>query len=112
MFCVQLVQLLTDFYDVVSAIRSFLCTLFTVYVVQGTPELQLDRLQDPPDKSLFSIVQEVLSGGVIMDEHVFKLVQVCTDMYENSADPALRNLYTLAATTAVSYIFSFGINAS
>ena len=105
--CLQVLPLITDYRDVISAIHSYLCTLFTVYVAQGTLQLQPDHLHDPAERSLTSIVQEVLSGSMKMDEHVFKLIQVCNDMSQDTADPALRNIYTWAACTAVNYPLSF-----
>jgi len=69
--------------------------------------LQLDRLRDPAERFLSCVVQDVLSGSVMMDEHVFKLIQVCNDMYKDTADPALRNMYTRAACTSLSYPLSF-----
>lgn len=98
---------MTDYRRVTSAVRSFLCTLFTVYVAQGTLELQLDRLSDPAKRSLSSVVQEVLSGSIEKDEHIFKLIQVCCDMHQETADSALRNIYTLAASTALNHPLSF-----
>jgi len=106
--CVQVLPLLTDYCDVVAAVRSFLCTLFTVYVTQGTLELQLDRLNDPAERSLPSVVQQVMSGDMEKDEHMFKLIQVCSDMYKETADPALRNVYSWAASIALNYPLSFG----
>lgn len=104
---VQILPLLTDYHDVISAVRSFLCTLFTVYVAQGTLQLQLDRLTHPAKHSLASVVQEVLTRST-MDEHTFKLIQVCSDMYKETTDPALRNIYTWAACTALNHPLSFG----
>ena len=104
---VQILPLLTDYHDVISAVRSFLCTLFTVYVAQGTLQLQLDLLTDPAKRSLASVVQEVLARST-MDEHTFKLIQVCSDMYKETTDPALRNIYTWAACTALNHPLSFG----
>jgi len=98
---------MTDYHHVISAVRSFLCTLFTVYVAQGTLELQLDRLTDPAKRSLSSVVQEVLSGSMEKDEHIFKLIQVCCDMHKETADPALRNIYILAASAALNHPLSF-----
>jgi len=106
--CAQVLPLMTDYHDVVAAVCSFLCTLFAVYVAQGTLELQLDRLNDPAEKSLPSVVQEVMSGSMERDEHMFKLIQVCSDMYRETADPALRNIYSWAASTALHYPLSFG----
>jgi len=79
-----------------------------VYVAQGTLELQLDRLNNLAESSLSSIVQEVLSRSMQKDEHTFKLIQVCSDMYKETADPRLRNMYTWAASTALNHPLSFG----
>jgi len=105
---VQVLPLLTDYRDVISAVRSFLCTLFTVYVAQGTLPLQLDRLSEPAERSLPSVVQEVMNGSMEKDEHIFKLIQVCSDMYQETSDPALRNIYSWAASTALNNPLSFG----
>jgi len=98
---------MTDYHDVISAVRSFLCTLFAVYIAQGTLELQLDCLNNPAEKSLSSVVHTVLSGNTEMDEHVFKLIQVCTDMYNVTEDPTLRSIYTWAASTTLNHPLSF-----
>jgi len=105
--CTQVLPLITDCRNIMSAIQSYLCALFAVYVAQGTLELQLDRLHDPAERSLSSVVQQVLCGSMKSDEHVIKLIQVCNDMFEDTADPALRNIYTLAACTVISYPLSF-----
>jgi len=52
-------------------------------------------------------VQEVLSGNMERDEHIFKLIQVCCDMYKETASLELRNIYKLAASTVLNYPFSF-----
>lgn len=104
----QVLPLVIDYRDVKSAVRSFLSTLFTVYVAQGTLELRLECFNNPAVKSLSSVVHEVLSGNTEMDEHVFKLIQVCTDMYNVSDDPDLRNIYTWAASNTLNHPLSFG----
>ena len=103
----QVLPLLTDYGDVVAAVRSYLCALFTVYVAQGTPELQLHRMSESAERSLPSVVHQVMSGSMQKDEHMFKLIQVCSDMYAETVDPALRNIYSWAASTALSHPLSF-----
>ena len=100
--------------DVIDSARTFLCVLLATYMTQDSPKLEHTVPEcDVRQQEWQEIIDKAL--GCDYNEHVFKLVQVCHDMWkENPASPH-RALYAACARIAVDepfghadYVKSFG----
>ena len=88
--------------DVIDSARIFLCCLLGTYKTQDNPELvHTVPACDVTDKVWQEIITKAL--GHDFDEHIFKLVQVCHDMWlEDRATPH-GPLYVASARVAVDF---------
>lgn len=86
--------------DVVSCMRTFICTLFAVYLTEDSPRLIHDVATDPPvsQATWQAIIDDVLAQD--HDEHIYKLVQVCYEMWKKEPASQSTSLYIAAAKVA------------
>ena len=95
---------LDDIRIILDAIRTHMCTLFVTYMVQGCPLLQRELISNNPAKGhdWSDIRERAVDIEMNGDEHIYKLVQVCRRMTEESTDETMTDVYKLAAYLCIS----------
>jgi len=98
--------------EALKLLRTFLCALIATYVAQNTPEIGTDvdvLLQRKKGCTAWhELLEDALAGD--MDEHVYKLIQVCyeeSQSPEKAGDPVKDKLYRAAAISALDFPFTF-----
>ena len=98
----QVLQTYTDPLPAFDAVQTYIATLFAAYMAQGSPALQLEHLQAAPaNTTMNELCQEAL--GLTVDEHVYKLVQVCYDLSQQHSEPDNVTLYKVACRCAIDH---------
>ena len=86
--------------DLVKSTRYFLCCLLATYMCQDTPKLEHTVGEyDVNDQTWQAVIDKALASD--FDEHIFKLVQVCHDMWKEDPTGPNGNLYMACAHVAV-----------
>lgn len=89
-------------------VTTYLCALLATYISQGTPKLCPERLSDEAQKgpkTWTSILDSTLEQD--LDEHVFKLIQICHELSQETDDQHLQTLYVKAALRALNETMEF-----
>ncbi|XP_060080148.1 uncharacterized protein LOC132559502 [Ylistrum balloti] len=95
--------------DAVDALRTFTCALLAVYVSQECPALTNKPKVPQSDVTASDwtdVINEVLSRDT--DEHIYKLVQVCHDLWREKDCSNMADIYLHAAQTSMDNDLSFG----
>ena len=88
--------------DIIDSARIFLCCLLGTYKTQDNPELKHTVSPcDITDQTWQEIIDKALAHD--FDEHIFKLVQVCHDMWLEDRASRHGDLYVASARVAVDY---------
>ena len=79
-FLFKVLEAITDPQEAFGYIRYFLCILIGAYIAQDRPALNMTYLEVPTlaNKTMEDIRKAVL--GMTVDEHVYKLVQICFEL--------------------------------
>ena len=97
----QLLPCLKTKDDITTATTNFLATLIAVYIARACQALNPAVLDSKTDLASWeNIIQRTLQPQKD-DEHVYKLVQVCYNMNEQSQDPGKERLYKQASESAI-----------
>jgi len=89
-------------------VTTYLCALLATYISQGTPKLCPELLSDDAQKgptTWTSILDSTLEQD--LDEHVFKLIQICHELSLETDDQHLQKLYVKAALRALNETMKF-----
>lgn len=99
-----------DHRDAVDVIRDFITVLLCVYMVQGAPALSAKIHSEPvTEKDWEGTVDRALSGD--MDEHCYKLIQVCREMARDAVSHGEdERMYFQAACNVVDNEFFYHHN--
>ena len=112
----QVLSLLGDWKLCLEAIRTWLCVLIAVYIAQQTPELDMERLEEPDvsNVSWEDIKCKILAmkSDDAADIHVTKLVQICYDMSLVNKDAKMADIYKRACFTVMDNPFIFRVPVS
>ena len=88
--------------DIIDSARIFLCCLLGTYKTVNEPEIKHTVSPcDVTDQTWPEIIHKALAQD--FDEHIFKLVQVCHDMWLEDPTSPHKNLYVASARVAVDY---------
>ena len=104
----QVVHLLSDYKQQRDAVKYFLAALISVYIAVGRPTFSI-----PLNTKKYVSSDEVWSNKIAdlikvnVDEHVYKLVQVCNDMRKNCDDEKRGSMYLQAACSCIESPFTF-----
>ena len=97
----QALSCFDDYERAVEMVRIYICIVFAVYLARDSPALtvQLD-ITNPNDTDFWqrTIAQTV---GEDRDEHIYKLVQVAHDMYNDSTNDQQRAVCMAAAKSSL-----------
>lgn len=93
--------------DALDALRTFTCMLFGVYMAQDTPRLMKPPTRPGPtnDTAWKNLIDEALSRP--RDEHVFKMIQVTYEVWQENKDSDIRDMCTTAAELCLRNDFSY-----
>ena len=87
--------------DMIDSARIFLCCLLATYVTQDSPNLEhAVPACDVTDQTWKEIIDKAF--GFDYDEHIYKLVQVCHDMWKENPTSPHGPLYVASARVALS----------
>ena len=103
----QVVHLLSDYKQQRNAVKYFLAALISVYIAVGRPTFSI-----PLNTKKYVSSDEVWSYKIAdlikvdVNEHVYKLVQVCNDMRKNCDDEKKGRMYLQAACSSIENPFT------
>lgn len=89
-------------------VTTFVYTLLAAYISQGAPRLCPELLSDDLHKehaTWVSLIDSTLAED--RDEHIYKLIQVCHDLSQETDNEYLQKLYFKAALRALEEPFKF-----
>ena len=93
--------------DVIDSARTFLCVLLATYMTQDSPKLEYTVPEcDVTQQTWQEIIHKAF--GYDYDEHVFKLVQVCHDMWLENRESPQAALYVACAQVALDEPIDYG----
>ncbi|ELU04939.1 hypothetical protein CAPTEDRAFT_218654 [Capitella teleta] len=98
----QIILLINDEAASLVALRVFLCVVMALYTTLERPALILDYANVANECSWEQLIEKAIS--VEGDEHVYKLVQVCWEMYK--LQPHKESLYKQAANCVLNLPYS------
>ena len=86
--------------DIIDSARIFLCCLLATYVTQDSPKLEhAVPACDVTQQAWQEIIGKAF--GYDYDEHIYKLVQVCYDMWKENPASLHGALYVASARVAL-----------
>lgn len=90
--------------------KTFLCALVTTYIAQDCPHLSTERLKllSYKEEAWTMVIEAALADD--KDEHVYKLVQVCHELANDTDDQNVKKLCLIAGIRAVNETFVFWRN--
>lgn len=93
--------------DALDALRTFTCMLLSVYMTQDTPRLLKppSRSESTNDTAWKNLIDEALSRP--RDEHVFKMIQVTHEVWQENKDNGIKDLCVTAAELCLRNEFSY-----
>lgn len=88
-------------------VKTFLCALLTAYIAQDCPPLSTERLKllSYKEDVWTKVIEAALADD--KDEHVYKLVQVCHELANDTDDQNVKKLCLIAGIRAINETFVF-----
>jgi len=106
----KLISLMKDPQEASKALQLYLCLVFAVYVADNTPPLNAPdfsgNASEVSQSTWDGIIKEAIEED--RDEHVYKLIQVCYERWEETGrDASSAQLYVAASKDSVRYPLAF-----
>lgn len=88
-------------------VKTFLCALLTTYIAQDCPPLSTERLKllSYKEDVWTTVIEAALADD--KDEHIYKLVQVCHELANDTGDQNVKKLCLIAGIRAINETFVF-----
>ena len=94
--------------DSLPAMRTYVCALLATYIAEGHPlleDLDITGNVKVTEDTWRALIEETTS--INRDEHIYKLVQVCYEMWKLGRDGSSPDLYITAARNALDHKLTF-----
>ena len=104
-----LLSAMTKVEDINKLTRVFLCGVISTYLVQGCPDLHpqyAENRNTKGDSFWNDIIKEAL-GQDELDEHIYKLIDVCKSMSDSKEYKDMEMVYRAAARGALDELMTF-----